>query len=200
MYIVFPIRFNHLQWCNGYLASLPRWRPKFDSRGRKYFFVFNLIFPIFYIFCNKSLVAFYTATFSSFFLYKFSNPNRIITVMVTDMRLCHFFKFAFCQICVAIFLSQSFQHTPLKILVNFESGVHVFSGVLCRNAWNSAIHLFIIWFTDILANLDIQIELQDCLYEYVFKDKWYRLELLASVVLHVLHSDCIKIYDEVMLL
>ena len=91
------------------------------------------------------------------------------------MRQCaltpHFFKFAFCQIYVAIFLSQSFQHTPLKILVNFESGVHVFSGVLCRNAWNSAIHLFIIWFTDMLANLDIQTELQDCLYEYGFKDK-----------------------------
>ena len=32
-------------------------------------------------------------------------------------------------------------------------------------------HLFIIWFTDILANLDIQTELQDCLYEYGFKDK-----------------------------
>ena len=92
--------------------------------------------------------------------------------MFTDMRLCHFFKFAFCQICVAIiFLSQSFQHTPLKILVNFESGVHEFCGVLCRNAWNSAIHLFIIWFTDILASLDIQTELQDCLYEYGFKDK-----------------------------
>ena len=29
----------------------------------------------------------------------------------------------------------------------------------------------IIWFTDILANLDIQTELQDCLYEYGFKDK-----------------------------
>ena len=118
------------------------------------------------------------------------------------MRQCaltpHFFKFAFCQICVAIFLSQSFQHTPLKILVNFESGIHVFSDVLCRNAWNSAIHLFIIWFTDILANLDIQTKLQDCLYEYGFKDKWYGLELLAGVVLHVLHSDCIKIYDEVM--
>ena len=40
-----------------------------------------------------------------------------------------FFKFAFCKICVAIFWSQSFQHTPLKILVNFESGVHVFSRV-----------------------------------------------------------------------
>ena len=36
---------------------------------------------------------------------------------------------------------------------------------------NSAIHLFIIWFTDILANLDIQTELQDCLYENGFKDK-----------------------------
>ena len=78
--------------------------------------------------------------------------------------------------------------------------MHVFSGVLCRNAWNSTIHLFIIWFTDILANLDIQTELQDCLYEYGFKDKRYRLEFLAGVVLHVLHSDCIKIYDEVMLL
>ena len=59
IYIVFPIRFNRLQWCNGYLASLPRWRPRFDSLWRKYFFVFNLIFPIFYSFCNKSLVAFY---------------------------------------------------------------------------------------------------------------------------------------------
>ena len=114
--------------------------------------------------------------------------------MVTDMRSCHvftvvlrrmssiilyvclylhwgLFKFAFCQIFAAIFGSQSFQHTLLKILVNFESGVHVFSGVLCRNAWNSAIHVFIIWFTDILANLDIQTELQNCLYEYGFKDK-----------------------------
>ena len=91
-----------------------------------------------------------------------------------------FFKFAFCQICVAIFWSQRFYHTPLKIFLNFESGAHVFIGVLCRNAWNSAIHLFIIWFTDILANLDIQTELQDCLYEYGFKDKRYRLELLAS--------------------
>ena len=209
MYIVFPIRFNRLQWCNGYLASLPRWRPRFDSRGRKYFFVFNLIFIHFLYILQQEFSSvlhkiqrtsqkFLPATF--FFFYKFSNPNRIITVMVTDMRLCHFFKFAFCQVCVAIFWSQSFQHTPLKILVNFESGVHVFSGVLCRNAWNSAIHLFIIWFTDILANLDIQTELQDCLYEYGFKDKWYRLELLANVVLHVLHSDCIKIYDEVMFL
>ena len=102
------------------------------------------------------------------------------------MRQCaltpHIFKFAFSQICVAIFWSQSFQHTPLKILVKFESEVYVFSGVLCRNAWNSAIHLFIIWFTDILANLDIQTDLQDCLYEYGFKDKWYRLELLASTL------------------
>ena len=185
MYIVFPLSFNRLQWCNGYLASLPCWRPRFDSHGRKYFFVFNLIFPIFYIFCNKNLIAFYIKLnalaksshqpfffFFFFFFYKFSNPNRIITVMVTDMLLClffFFFKFAFCQICVAIFWSQSFQHTPLRILVNFESGVHVFSGVLCRNAWNSAIHLFIIWFTDILANLDIQTELQDCLYEHGFK-------------------------------
>ena len=87
--------------------------------------------------------------------------------MVTDMRLCHFF--AFCQISVAIFWSQSFQHTLLKILVNFESGVHVFSGVLCRNAWNSAIHLFIIWFIDILASLDIQTELQDCYASMVLK-------------------------------
>ena len=112
MNIVFPIRFNRLQWCN--LTSLPCWRPKFDSRGRKYFFVFNLIFPIFYILCNKSLVAFYIKfnalaksshqpLFFFFLFYKFSNPNRIIIIMVTDMRLCHFFKFAFCQICVAIF-------------------------------------------------------------------------------------------------
>ena len=69
------------------------------------------------------------------------------------------------------FLKTKFPTYPLKILVNFESGVHVFSGVLCRNAWNSAKHLFIIWFIDILANLDIQTELQDCLYEYGFKDK-----------------------------
>ena len=39
------------------------------------------------------------------------------------------------------------------------------------------LYTFKIWFTDILANLDIQTELQDCLYEYGFKDKWYRLEL-----------------------
>ena len=115
MRIVFSIRFSRLQWCNGYLASLPRWGPRFDSHGRKYFFVFNLIFPIFYIFCNKTLVAFYIK-FNAlakrshqprffffffffffllllllFFFYKFSNPNRIITVMVTVVRLCHFF-------------------------------------------------------------------------------------------------------------
>ena len=52
-----------------------------------------LFFPIFYIFCNKNLVAFYIKfnALAIFFFYKFSNPNRIITVMVTDMRLCHFF-------------------------------------------------------------------------------------------------------------
>ena len=69
---------------------------------------------------------------------------------------------------VALYLCY-IQHTPLKIIVNFESGVHVFSGVLCRNAWNSAIHLFIIWFTDILANLDVQTELQDCYASMVLK-------------------------------
>ena len=86
------------------------------------------------------------------------------------MRRCaltpHFIKFAFCKICAAFFLSQSFQHNQLNILVTFKSGVHVFSGVLCRNAWNSALHLFIILFTAILAYLDVPIELQDCLYEY----------------------------------
>ena len=135
-------------------------------------------FPIFYIFCNKNLVALYIKfnalaksshqTFYFIFFINFQIQTALL-VMVTDMRLCHFFKFAFCQICVAIFWSQSFQHTPLKILVNFESGVHVFSGVLCCNAWNSAIHLFIIWFTDILANLDIQTELQDCYTNMVLK-------------------------------
>ena len=152
MYIVFPIRFNRLQWCNGYLASLPRRRPRFDSRGRKYFFVFSLIFPIFYIFCNKSLVAFYIK-FNA--LAKSSHQPHYHSYGYRYAVMSFFFKFAFCQICAAIFWSQSFQHTPLKILVNFESGVHVFSGVLCCNAWNSAIHLFRIWFTDILANLDI---------------------------------------------
>ena len=39
-----------------------------------------------------------------------------------------------------------------------------------RNAWNSAIHLFVIRFTDILASLDIPTELQDCLYEYPVLD------------------------------
>ena len=183
MYIVFPVRFNRLQWCNGYLASLPRWRPKFDSHGRKYFFVFNLIFPIFYIFCNKNFVAFYikfNALAKSshqplfFFLFIYINFQIQTALSQLWLQICGyviFFKFAFCQICIAIFGSKSFQHTPLKILVYSESGLHVFSGVLCRNAWNSAIHLFIIWFTDILANLDIQTELQDCLYEYDFKDK-----------------------------
>ena len=137
MYIVFPVRFNRLHWCNGFLASLPRWRPRFDSRGRKYFFVFNHIFPFFFcIFCNKNLVAFYikfNALAKSphqpfFFIYNFSNPNRIITVMVTVTRLCHFF--AFCQICVAIFWSQSFQHTLLKILLILKAG-YMYSAVFC---------------------------------------------------------------------
>ena len=152
MYIVFLVRFNRLQWCNGYLACLPRWRPKFDSRGRKYLFVFNLIFPIFYIFCKKSLVAFYIkynalakSSHQPFFFFFFFLNFQIQTLSQLWLQICGyviFFKFAFCQICVAIFWSQSFQHTPLKVLVNFESGGHVFSGVLCRNAWNSAIHLF----------------------------------------------------------
>ena len=59
MCIVFQIRLNRLQWCNGYIASLPRWRPRFDSRGRKYFYVFLLTPFLFYMFCNTSLVAFY---------------------------------------------------------------------------------------------------------------------------------------------
>ena len=116
--------------------------------------------------------------------------------MVTDMRLCqtyksakcltnsqhymirrcaltpHFIKFAFCQICAAIFGNQSFQHTPLNILVNFESGVPLFRGVLCRFAWNSAIHLFIIWFTDILAYLDIHVLHSDCIKEYFYYLWW----------------------------
>ena len=32
------------------------------------------------------------------------------------------------------------------------------------NAWNSTMYLFIIWFSDKLAYLDMQTELQDCLY------------------------------------
>ena len=133
MYIVFPIRFNRLPWCNDYLASLPSWRPRFDSRGRKYFFVFNFIFPIFYIFYNKSLVAFYIkfnalakSSHQTFFFINFQIQNAL-SVMVTDMRLCQtyksakclikftalhnasvrtdtsFLKFAFCHICVATF-------------------------------------------------------------------------------------------------
>ena len=135
MYIIFPIRFYWLQWCNGYFASLPRWRPRFDSRRRKYYFVFNLIFPIFYSFCNKSLVAFYIKfnalaksshqphvfclyIYIYIYIYKFSNPNRIITVMVTDLRLCQFVVRILPNLC-SHFLSQSFHHTPLKILVSF---------------------------------------------------------------------------------
>ena len=60
--------------------------------------------------------------------YRFLNYS-IIQIICQCALTSHFFKFAFCQICVAIFWSQSFQHTPLKILVNLESGVHVFSGV-----------------------------------------------------------------------
>ena len=156
MYIVFQIRFNRLQWCNGYLASLPRWRSGFVSRERKYFFRLQSYFPHFYIFCNKNLVAFYIKFNALAKSFK-SKP--------------HYHSYGYRYAVMSFFFSQSFQHTPLKILVNFESGVHEFCGVLCRIAWNSAIHLFIIWFTDILASLDIQTELQDCLYEYGFKDK-----------------------------
>ena len=67
------------------------------------------------------------------------------------------------------FLKSKFPTYPTQNPFNFESGVHVFSGVLCRNAWNSAIHLFIIWFIDILASLDIQTELQDCYTSMVLK-------------------------------
>ena len=92
---------------------------------------------------------------------------------------------------------------PHSISLLILKAGYMYSAVfLCRNVWNSTIHLFIIRFTDKLAYLDIQTELQDCLYEYGFNDKWHKLEHL---VLHVLHSDCIKayffiIYDEVMLL
>ena len=48
--------------------------------------------------------------------------------------------------------------------------------------------------TFLIFLFSIQTELQGCLYEYGFKDKWYRLELLT------IHSDCIKIYEEVKLL
>ena len=139
MYIVFPIRFNRLQWCNGYLANLPRWRPRFGSHGRKYFLVFNLIFPIFYIFCNQNLVAFYikfNALAKSshqplfIYIYKFSNPNRIITVMVTDMRLCHFFKFTFCQICTAIFEVKVSNIPHSKSLLILKAG-YMYSAVFC---------------------------------------------------------------------
>ena len=47
----------------------------------KYFFVFNLIFPIFYSFCNKSLVAFYL---------KFNALAKVLT--------SHFFFFFFLYI------------------------------------------------------------------------------------------------------
>ena len=65
-----------------------------------------LFFPFFSIFCNKNLVAFYikfNALAKSshqpllFFFYNFSNPNRIITDMVTDMRLCHFLSSHFAK-------------------------------------------------------------------------------------------------------
>ena len=58
MYIVFQIRFNRLQWCNGYLTSLPCWQPRFDSRGRKYFSSSYFSHLFLYI-LQKSLVAFY---------------------------------------------------------------------------------------------------------------------------------------------
>ena len=187
MYIVFPVRFNRLQWCNGYLASLPRWRPRFGSRGSKYFFVFNLIFSIFYIFCNKNLAAFFIkfnalaksshqplSFFFFFFFFLFLYINFQIQTALSQLwlQICGYVIFFLVRILPNLcshFFKSKFQNTPLKILVNFESGVHVFSGVLCRNAWNSAIHLFIICFTDILANLDIQKELQDCYTSMVLK-------------------------------
>ena len=143
MIIIFPIRFNRLQWCNDYLDSLPRWRFTFDSRGRKYFFLFNLIFPIFYLFCNKSSVPFYikfnalaksshqpllyffkSKTHYHSYGYRYAVMSDILITKVFKkhsqhyiMRKCaltpHFLKFAFCQICVAIFLKSKFPtYTP----------------------------------------------------------------------------------------
>ena len=49
----------------------------------------------------------------------------------------------------------------LFILKTWKTWGFMYSTVLYgRNAWNSAIHNFFLWFTDILANLDMQTELQ----------------------------------------
>ena len=75
------------------------------------------------------------------------------------MRQCaltpHFFKFAF---------------SPFN---SERGGGYMYSAVfyaVMHGILLYTLHLFIIWFTDILANLDVQTELQDCLYEYGFKD------------------------------
>ena len=63
------------------------------------FFLFFIHLVAFYIKFNalakgshqpRFFVFFLFVFFYLFFFYKFSNPNRIITVMVSNVRLCHF--------------------------------------------------------------------------------------------------------------
>ena len=126
MYILFPIRFYRLHWCNGYLASLPRWRPRFDSRGRKYFFVFNLIFPIFLYILQQEFSSvlhkiqrtsqkFSPAAFF-LFIYFFINFQIQTALSQLWLQICGYviFKFAFCQVCVAIFFKSKFPTNPTQ--------------------------------------------------------------------------------------
>ena len=77
-----------------------------------------------------------------------------------SLHFAEFVKFTFWKVS-----GQSF-NLPTHILVYFETLRYMYSTVLYgRNAWNCAIHLFFLCFTDILAYLDMQTELQDCLYE-----------------------------------
>ena len=172
--------------------------------------IFRLpIFSILYIYCKKSLVAFYIkfnalansshqplfinfqvqthcqsygykyAVMSDILISKLFNKIHSITICANAhwhlvLLRSHFAKFV--QPVFEVKVSNIPHSISLLIL---KAGYHVFSGVLCRNAWNSAIHLFMIRFTGMLAYLDIQTELQDCLYEYCLKAKWYKLELLV---------------------
>ena len=70
------------------------------------------------------------------------------------------------------FLEVKVSNIPhLKSLLILKAG-YMYSAVFYAVMHGILLYtFFIIWFTDILANLDIQTELQDCLYEYGFKDK-----------------------------
>ena len=79
----------------------------------KYFFVFNLIFPIFYIFCNKNLVAIFCNKNLLAFYIKFNalakSSHQPLTFFFINFQIQTALSQLWLQICgYVIFLSSHF--------------------------------------------------------------------------------------------